>query len=337
MTQAWVSGTWRDVELLGVSVAGDLVPAEPVHPADLTMVELAVSGTTLAPAIELSAAADVTWWDLDHEVQLGAGLAPSLSIAGVTRVGLAVLDAGRPAYERVTTVNLGFNSNDDAGRDNIGPSYDRAAQPVTGVRNLRRLTGLRRFLAANGTLTGHVDLSGLAHLEFVECFSAEVSSVNLTGCASLIRLCLEQNRVGQLDLNPVRTTLRDLRAAEQHAISTLTFTTLDGPMTALWHYCIRDQTVLNIIPMSQLPVIEQHWAWNTNQSASAAPVSDRLNSLISYSNTYDQPSVDRILAGLVTLGSLGGLCDLQGSASPSSTGAAAATTLRGRGWTVNTS
>ena len=57
-------------------------------------------------------------------------------------------------------------------------------------------TGLVRFAAANiAGLVGHLSLRGLS-LQFVECFQSRIQSVDLTGCASLIRLCLaEQPRV----------------------------------------------------------------------------------------------------------------------------------------------
>lgn len=325
--QAYVAGGWRTLDIEGYGHA-----LAPVSVVDTTMVVLTVNGTTLQPVVELSSAADVTWTDLTHGTQLGTGTTPTLNITGVTRVGMRVTDTGAPAWDRVLTLNLGFDSTDDAGRYNLGSGYNRAAQPVTGITGLPLLTGLRRFLAARGTLTGHVDFTGLANLEYIECFQADITSVDLTGCTSLIRLCLEQCRLSSLDLNPVRACLYDCRAAYQQSSSSLTFATLAGPMANLYHYCVRDQPVINTIPHSQLPVVEQYWVWNTGQTACDAPTSNVINSILAYENTYDQPSVDGIYTALVANTTGGGLCVLTGSASPSSTGETARTTLAGRGW-----
>ena len=164
---------------------------------------------------------------------------------------------------------------------------------------------------------------------------ARVTSINLTGCTRLIRLCMEQNALSHLDLNPVADCLYDLRAAVQDA-SSLTFETLDRPMANLWHYCVRDQVVVNMIPHAQLPVVIQHWTWNTHQSTSDSPISAELDSYMSYGNTYDQESLDRILVGLDAIGSTGGSVDLSsnGPVAPSVIGLEARDNLVSKGWNV---
>lgn len=300
-------------------------------PPDAGLVVFTTSGGTFAPTIQLASGstATVEWLDATGNL-LASGLTPSIT-------GETVIHMRCSNYDDIATVNLGFNSNDDAGRYNIGASYNKAATDVTGVSGLSYLPNLVRFMAASTQLTGHVDFSGLAHLEYIECFVSRVQSVDLTGCTSLIRLCLEQTWCSSLDLNPVRHTLRDLRAANQtHNGGSLTFVPLDGPMDVLYHYCIRDQTVLNIIPHAQLPVIEEHWAWNTGQTTSDAPTSPLLRSYASYGNAYDQTSVDLILttlAGLITNGAWRSV-DLSGGAEPSAAGWTAVTTLRNNGWNV---
>lgn len=300
-------------------------------PPNAGLVVFTTSGGTFAPTIQLASGstATVEWLDATGNL-LASGLTPSIT-------GETVIHMRCSNYDDIATVNLGFNSNDDAGRYNIGASYNKAATDITGVSGLSYLPNLVRFMAASTQLTGHVDFSGLAHLEYIECFVSRVQSVDLTGCTSLIRLCLEQTWCSSLDLNPVRHTLRDLRAANQtHNGGSLTFVPLDGPMDVLYHYCIRDQTVLNIIPHAQLPAIEEHWAWNTGQTTSDAPTSPLLRSYASYGNAYDQTSVDLILttlAGLITNGAWRSV-DLSGGAEPSAAGWTAVTTLRNNGWNV---
>ena len=325
MTVAWFGNSTQPSVWFGDRrLIYDPTPPEPGQ------VVFTTAGGVFAPVIELASGSSATieWLDTNGTI-ITTGLTPS--ITGYAQVRMRCSN-----YADITTVNLGYNVNEDAGRYSPGASYNKYSTDITGIEGLSNLTGLVRFMAAGTQLTGHVDFTGLSALEFIECFNARVQSVDLTGCTSLIRLCLEANSLSNLDLNPVRNNLRDLRSAVQSTPS-LTFTTLDGPMAQLYHYCIRDQTVLNIIPHAQLPVIEEHWAWNTGQTTSDAPTSPLLRSYASYGNAYDQTSVDLILttlAGLITNGAWRSV-DLSGGAEPSAAGWTAVTTLRNNGWTVN--
>ncbi len=324
MTVAWFGNSTQPSVWFGDRrLIYDPTPPEPGQ------VVFTTAGGVFAPVIELASGSSATieWLDTNGTI-ITTGLTPS--ITGYAQVRMRCSN-----YADITTVNLGYNVNEDAGRYSPGASYNKYSTDITGIEGLSNLTGLVRFMAAGTQLTGHVDFTGLSALEFIECFNARVQSVDLTGCTSLIRLCLEANSLSNLDLNPVRNNLRDLRSAVQSTPS-LTFTTLDGPMAQLYHYCIRDQTVLNIIPHAQLPVIEEHWAWNTGQTTSDAPTSPLLRSYASYGNAYDQTSVDLILttlAGLITNGAWRSV-DLSGGAEPSAAGWTAVTTLRNNGWNV---
>ncbi len=209
-------------------------------------------------------------------------------------------------FEDVVTVNLGFNVYDDAGRHHIEASYNKDSQAVDGVTGLGLLTNLRRFMAANTPLTGLLDLNGLSKLEFVECFQAQVERVDLTGCVSLVRLCMEKNRLTELDLNPVANTLRDLRAAVQQT-GRLAFARLSRPLAVLYHFCVRDQTVTGHPSSEQLPACEELWNWNTGQGGDL-PVPQRARSVMSRTNQYT--SAD--FAGQWT-GEEGGELDLEGN------------------------
>ena len=294
---------------------------------------------TFHPAIEVGAGAVVQWQDAEGAL-LATGTEPVLTVGGSSAepVEVRMRVTGGAGYAAVLTVNLGFDHTEDSGTYNIGPGYDRAPTNVAAVSGLGVLTGMRRFLAAHGALTA-LDLTGCAALEYVECYQAAVTSCALTGCTSLIRLCLEQCNVSHLDLNPVRGTLRDLRAAEQSVPGGLVLVPLDGDISALYHLCVRDQQVTNLPPLGALPVIEEYWCWNTGQTTVASgAVSPVIRSLPLQGNSYDQASVDRIITsvGDVSTQDWGGI-DLTGSATPSPTGSVAADVLRGRAWTVTTS
>lgn len=314
-------------------------------PSSFTNVEIGVDGTAFRPVVELipDSSAEVQWFDLRRGSLLGTGVAPTLKIDGVHRVGLRVVSADSPAFEDVITLNLGFNRKDDYGRLSLPSRYEHEPQPVVDITRLRLLTSLVRFCASRTPMAGRLDLSGLSALEHVECYRCEIESIELAGCSSLVRLCVEDSRLTKLDLQPVRHTLRDLRAAIQRSDG-LTFAPLDGPMEALYHYCVRDQPVSDAIPHSQLPVIEEYWAWATGQRTSDAPTSPLLRSYLASKNPLDQASVDAILISLDRLvNGEPGRVDLSGrspegdeAAAPSAAGVTAASALVDGGWRVST-
>lgn len=292
----------EDVAALRV---GDL-PATRAYLGDTLVYELdpvtmTVEGTTFSPVLELRAGstATVTWTDEAGTV-LATGTTPTITLPDATPRTVRLL-VSAPAD--VVTLNLGFHEGQDAGRESLPSSYRHPTQPVTSITNLQNLSGLRRFMAActDGVTTpssgytgpllgGHLSFAGMANLEYIECYHNQVSSVTLTGCTSLIRLCLEAVALSQpLDLNPVRHNLRDLRAAVQQG-GTLTLTSLEGPMEQLWHFCTRDQTLTGLPDMSDLPHIEQLWVWNDDLSLSTLAPRNTitgLDSLIFYGNQID--------------------------------------------------
>lgn len=307
------------------------------------IVELHVDGEAFRPVVELAMEVEVTWFDLDGGSVLGAGTTPVLEVRGVDRVGMQVASGGRPAFDQVRTLNLGFNRADDYGRLSLDAFHEHQPQPVTGIAGLPLLTHLARLCASRTPLSGRLDLTGLSHLEHVECYQCDIDSLDLTGCTSLIRLCVENCRLTELDLEPVRHGLQDLRAAIQRSDG-LTFARLGGPMEALYHYCVRGQQVQQVIPHAQLPVVEEYWATAAGQRTCDAPTSPVLRSYLARDNELDQASVDAVLSGLAAhVAGEPGRVDLTGrsladvaAAAPSAAGEAAARALEARGWRVST-
>lgn len=122
----------------------------------------------------------------------------------------------------------------------------------------------------------------------------------------LVRLCMEKNRLTELDLNPVAKSLLDLRAAVQHT-GRLALAPLSQPLAVLYHFCVRDQTVTGHPSSEQLPACEELWNWNTGQTGTY-PTPQRARSVMSRANQYT--SAD--LAGPWT-GEQGGELDLEGN------------------------
>ena len=274
----------------------------PVTPPP-TVVTFVTTGATFAPVLGLVGGSTATAsWSVGGTV-VGTGLTPTINFgsAATRTVTLSVITGGTPTLSAVDFINLGFDHTQDAGQYNLGATYNHAGQSVTAVAGLTGCTALRAFMAANTPLAGALDFTGLSALEYVECFEANVASVTLTGCTSLIRLTLEACAITNLNLNPVAANLRDLRAAIQSG-GTLTLTALTAPLASIYHFCVRDQTVVNFPTQAQLPVVEELLVWNTGLSGTLTPVSTAIRQVF----VYENPLLTGInLSGLLQVGSSG--------------------------------
>ncbi len=250
-------------------------------------VRITTTGATFNPTVELAGGSTATVsWMVEGGTTV-TGLSPTISFGTATtrHVRMSVHDGGTEALDQVITFNLGFNHTDDQGLTTMGESYDKPGQAVTAVENISQLTGLRRFAAAHTSLAGSLDFTGCSRLQYIECFQCRIQSVTLSGCTSLIRLCVEQNDLTELNLNPVATSLRDLRAAAQQG-GRLTFVPLAAPLAALYHFCVRDQTVINHPLPAQLPVVQERWDWNSSQSGVLTTASSAIRLLLTKGNHY---------------------------------------------------
>ena len=356
---------------LGSTVAGVRVgstPATRVYVGSTVVwsavqaVTITTTGASFAPVVELvgGSAATVHWeWSGGSTT----GTAPTISFgsAATRTVTMTITESdGADAIGDARALNLGFNNAQDEGEGSTAnASRNHATQAVTGVGNVRAMTGLVFFACNNAGFTGAMDFTGMAALEYIECYMASLTGVTLTGCTSLIRLCLEENHLTTLNLAPVAATLRDLRAAYQRDGAGLTFTALGSGVTmaALWHYCVRDQPVTGHFTLAQMPVLTQLWNWNTGQTGVLACAGNTtLQEARSYGNAYTgasnipasiqwfdlshdasltQSNVDAILTALNALNTSGARrVDLSSTTAPSSASSAARTALTGRGWTV---
>ena len=255
---------------------------------DTRYVTITIAGSSFLPIIELAAGSEATVsWYVEETSALLEGINPTFlfETVAVRHVRLSALNPdGTDALGDIVTFNIGFDHTQDEGRYNVGSEYDYTMQNVTGIENVAYMTGLVRFLAATPTLTGALDFTGMSALEYIECFGAQVTSVDLTGCTSLIRLCMENNDLSALDLNPVSDCLYDLRMSGNQDVVTLA--PLNSPMSKLYHYCAHSQTVINHPTAEQLPVIEELWDWNSGQSGAFELRSDSLKSFVTSSNAW---------------------------------------------------
>lgn len=248
-------------------------------------VTVTTTGSTFAPVIALvgGSGATVTWSCSGFSDQ--TGLTPSFSFGSAATRTVTMTVTGGGGDADVTLFNLGYDNTVDVG-DFMPPSgFVKSAQAVSGLGNINSLTGLVYLLADRTALAGALDLSGMAALQFVQVYATNVTGVTLTGCTSLVRLQVEACNLTTLDLNPVAGNLKDLRAAAQQG-GTLTFATLTSDMAVEYHYCVRDQTVVNPVPVSRLPVVRQYWPWHTGLSGELTLASSAIDNLQAYQNPF---------------------------------------------------
>jgi hypothetical protein len=241
---------------------------------------------TISPVVELAAGSTATvTWTVEETGVAVTGLSPTISISGTQHVLLTAVDTGgRNALADLTTINFGFDHTQDVGNSSLSAGYDHSPQSISAVGRVREMTGLVRFLAANiTTLTGTIDFTGLSWLQSVECYGSRVQSVNLSGCTSLVRVCLESNDLASVNLGPALGGLTDFRAAAQRG-GTLTMVPWPGDLASLYHFCGHGQVIA--FDLSKLTVVEELLIWNTGQSGAFAPQSAALRAALAYDNNY---------------------------------------------------
>lgn len=359
LVQGITAGMWDTLTAQADDLETRVEALESAAPS-AAFVRITTTGSSFAPVVELAPGSTATVsWSVEGTSLTATGLTPTLNFhTALTRhVRMTVTDGGADALDQLVMLNLGFNHTDDSGTYNMGAQYDHAAQAVSAIENLHLLTGLLRFAAASTTLAGELDFTGCSHLQYIECAFSAVQGVILTGCTSLIRLCLEQANTHYVDLNPVAANLKDFRGALQQGGSGLTVASLTANLAQIYHFCVRDQPVTGIPAASRLPVVEQLWIWNTGQSGTLTVTSSAVTSLQAYSNGYtavdltgrttltsidlhanslDRGAVDAVLVEVNSWATSNGYLDLSGAgnAAPSATGLTARTALLARGWTV---
>lgn len=225
------------------------------------------------------------------------GLTPTITLPGGTSyIDLSAASSGASALDQISMFNVGYDDSIDTGNYNIGPSYNWSSQQMTGIEYLNLMTGLTIFAADQTPLSGALDFTGMAALTHIEVYATKVTGVTLTGCTAIERLQVEQCQLTTLDINPVSSCLYDLRAANQGG-GTLTFATLTSPMAREYHFCVRDQVILNPPTPAQLPVVQQEWIWDTDLEGEYAPTSTVLTSIMAYDNFFTSANLSSVPAG----------------------------------------
>lgn len=271
-------------------------------------VTITTTGSAFAPAAALTggSGATITWAVSGFANQTGT--APSFSFGSAATRTCTMTVTGGGGYPDLTMINLGFDYNADTGTYMPPPGLAKAAEQVSAVTGMASsLTGLVYFLADHTALAGALDFTGCAALQFIQVYGTGVTGVTLTGCTALVRLqCETANLTGPLDLNPVAGNLKDLRAAAQQS-GTLTLAAVTSPMSQLYHYCTREQAVVNPVPAGNMPVLQQFWTWNekTSNTGALAPSSSALADIQSETNDWTSADLtNQYLSPVTTNGNL---------------------------------
>lgn len=256
-------------------------------------VRFTTTGSSFSPSVELTGGSAATVrWSVEETGAKTTGINPTINFGSSSTRHVRMTVTGGSGLADVTTLNLGYDHTQDSSAYSVAASYDYPAQAVSAVTGLPLLKRLVRFMASSTSgvpaqLAGSLSFSGLSSLTNIECFqtgtATGISAVTLTGCTALVRLVLEGANVTSLDLNPIAANIIDFRAAVQRSGS-LTFTTLTSNLAVLYHWCVRDQTVVNSPTAAQLPVVQQRWIWNTGYTGALTSASSAIQSFMAYQN-----------------------------------------------------
>ena len=251
-------------------------------------VTITTTGATFTPVIALvsSSTATVTWTCAGFGNQ--TGITPSFSFgSAATRSVNMTVAGGFGGYADVTVFNVGYDNTQDTGLFSIGPSFNKAPEAISAISGISTLTGLTIFCAADTGCTSALDFTGCSALQYIECFGADITGVTLTGCSSLIRCDAEATNISTIDLNPVSSTLKDLRAAVLQG-GVLTFATLTSPMAQEYHFCCRENLggLINKPAPAQLPVVQQFWIWDTGETGAFTLASSAATQVEAEGNHY---------------------------------------------------
>jgi hypothetical protein len=309
------------------------------------------SGATFSPLIAVDSGAVICWKFDDGTTSASATPTKNYGAPGAHVARLNVMP-----WEALQTVNVGYDQGDQGRYMPDTPQI--AQQNVTAIYNLQAAHALEILTVSNNVGLTSIDASGLAHLLFLEAFAATgLASVDVTGCTSLLRACLEGCPTTAISGLADCSFLRDLRNRGGHMT---TYALGANTCSHLYHFCVGDTATLTSWGLAgkTLSALEECWLWSsysvTGSLVLNAPILTDLRSqgcaltgadlslctsltnVQLSGNGFGQSAVDAVLAELAARSTTGGVVNLSGNgmAVPSSAGIASAATLTGRGWTV---
>jgi hypothetical protein len=142
-------------------------------------VRLTTGGSTFTPIVGLASGSEaVVKWTVEETGAVTTGVNPNINFGSAATRHVRLSVTGGRGLADVITFNMGFNEADDAGRYNIGATYNRAPDTgITAIENINSCTRLLRFCAQTATLR--------ATLILRDARSWSLSSAPIRGCRVL--------------------------------------------------------------------------------------------------------------------------------------------------------
>ncbi|HBE43301.1 MAG TPA: hypothetical protein DDW27_19295 [Bacteroidales bacterium] len=232
-----------------------IIEGEITIPPPSDVINIQSNSSVFAPVIEVTGEPLIEWTFDDNTV--------STSTRPVKDYGT---EGYRHNYLKVTpwSALIGINVGYDAADGGYGDFDTIPSQNVSGIYNLHLAKSSLKYICANENPLTELDIRELSALEFVELNECkELVKIRLGDHPVLERLCVEDCHLDSLDLSGC-TGLEDLRAA----LNNYTFINWGSIGQSMWHICTRDNPQMNqaMFDLTQFPVLQDLWIWNTNQS-----------------------------------------------------------------------
>ncbi len=233
------------------------------------------TGSSFAPVIVVDGTPEILWSFADGTTSASATPSVDFGTAATRQTTLSVTP-----WSAVVRINVGYNAGDggSAAIEQVPNQY------VTAVDGLEVVAPTLQYFCISLNPITRLNFDNFVSLDTLECFRAtSLQHVSLKNCISLRRLCLEDCDLISLDISEC-PNLADLRGA-LNTFNGIDFGTVGQD---IWHICIRDNSQVRTSwpSMTQFPLIEDIYVWNTNQYGELRTTSTALRSVQAQNNHY---------------------------------------------------
>lgn len=241
-------------------------PDPPTPPPSTDYVKITTCGDTFAMSVSTKSTNTRVTWMMDGwqeplvtknpDINFGSAATREIYMRATQNDGTGDL------LSDITVFNIGFSHQtgweSSQGKYELPERYDLESTPVSGLQYVNHMTGLQYLLIQNSTLTGPLNLSGMSDLRYIEAWGAKLTSIDLTGCSSVLKLNLMYNNITYLDLNPIADSVLDVLIGrnggeDDHIVFNPLLT---KPLRNCYRFECDDRMLINGPTSAQLPVVE---------------------------------------------------------------------------------
>lgn len=250
----------------------------PTLDANITFV---TTGSSFSPIITVTGNPKIQWVFGDGSTSNSTSPTVNFGSEG-TRANTLVVTP----WSAVTKINIGYDGSDGGVSPDPSTIENLKRQNVISVTGLENVAPYLQVWASSYNPITVLDFSNFTALHTIECFyCTSLATLRLRNVPSLTRLCLESCNISYLDLSEA-PSLADLRGASQRSS---TYTINWGNTGAhIWHICVRENTQMtSTFPVNQLPLLNEFYVWDDNQSGNLHLNSTNLKTVQAYNNHYN--------------------------------------------------